>query len=216
MTAAYRLKGIGWFAIVVAVALAFYLVSLRVAAERKRLDDVNGRVAAAERDIRALETEFDTRANLVQLERWNGDTLSLAAPTAGQYVRDAAQLAAIDVTAGGASVRTAALVVPSIAPTAAPSPLVAGQAPVQVAAVAPSLDPAASATVVRAVALDPAPPSLPVRALARLAGVGRAIQPVARARQVAMLDGKLLSDATLGDLIANAKREARHELGSSH
>ena len=43
MTAAYRLKGIGWFGSCVAVVLGFYLVSLQVAAERKKLDDVNGR-----------------------------------------------------------------------------------------------------------------------------------------------------------------------------
>ena len=79
MMAAHRLRGIGWMAVLVGIVLGFYLVSLRVAAERKKLDDVNGRIAAAERDIRALETEFDTRANLAQLEKWNGDTLALAA-----------------------------------------------------------------------------------------------------------------------------------------
>lgn len=225
MTAAYRLKGVGWLIAAVAIALGFYLVSLRVADERKHLEAVNARIALARRDIRALETEFDTRANLVQLERWNGDTLSLAAPTAGQYVRDAAQLAAIDVTAGGVSVRTAALVVPSIAPAAPVVVVAVAAAPVQVAAVAPPLDPAASPTpasptpasptVVHAVALHPAPPSLPARALARLASADRAIHLAVRERQVAMLDGKLLSDATLGDLIANAKREARHELAQS-
>ncbi|GAA3249494.1 hypothetical protein GCM10020258_03600 [Sphingomonas yabuuchiae] len=114
MTAAYRLKGIGWFGSCVAVVLGFYLVSLQVAAERKKLDDVNGRIAAAQRDIRALETEFDTRANLVQLEKWNGDTLALTAPVAGQFVGDEAQLASLDVTRGPAegAIQTAALLVP--------------------------------------------------------------------------------------------------------
>ena len=83
MTAAYRLKGIGWFGGCVAVVLGFYLVSLQVAAERKKLEGMDRKIEAAERDIRALETEFDTRANLAQLEKWNGETLALAAPTAG-------------------------------------------------------------------------------------------------------------------------------------
>ncbi|MEJ8629019.1 hypothetical protein P0F65_02305 [Sphingomonas sp. I4] len=98
-----------------AVVLGFYLVSLQVAAERKKLDDVNARIATAQRDIRALETEFDTRANLVQLEKWNGDTLALTAPIAGQFVGDEAQLASLDVTHGPAAgtVQTAALLVPS-------------------------------------------------------------------------------------------------------
>ena len=229
MTAAYRLKGVGWLIAAVAIALGFYLVSLRVAEERKRLEAVNARIAAAQRDIRALETEFDTRANLVQLERWNGDTLALAAPTAGQFVRDAAQLAAIDVNAVGATpVRTAALVVPAafvapavVAVVAAPA---VTAAPVRVAVtrtpvVAP-LDPAARAAavgaVVRAVAVHTAPSPTSARAMARLASAERATQAVARVRPqaVAMLDDKLLSDATLGDLIAKAKREARHVGGS--
>jgi hypothetical protein len=63
MTAAYRLKGVGWFGGCVAVVLGFYLVSLQVAAERKKLEAVNGQIRFAERDIRALETEFDTRAS---------------------------------------------------------------------------------------------------------------------------------------------------------
>ena len=83
MTAAYRLKGIGWFGGAVVVVLGFYLVSLQVATERKKLEQLNGRILSAQRDIRALETEFDTRANLAQLEKWNGDTLALSSPTAG-------------------------------------------------------------------------------------------------------------------------------------
>ena len=69
MTAAYRMKGVGWFGGCVAVVLGFYLVSLQVAAERKKLEAVNGQIRSAQRDIRALETEFDTRGNLAQLER---------------------------------------------------------------------------------------------------------------------------------------------------
>ena len=198
MTAAYRLKGIGWFAIVVGVALAFYLVSLRVAAERKRLDETNTRVLAAERDIRALETEFDTRANLAQLEKWNGDTLSLAAPTAGQFVRDDAQLAALDPGAAagplGANVKTAALVVPSQPMTP------------------PMIEAAATPTVIRAVAvMAVAPTGRAAPALARLAEAARGQIAIARVRPqaVAMLDRKLLSDHTFGDIMASARAEAR-------
>lgn len=212
MTAAYRLKGIGWFAIVVAVALAFYLVSLRVAAERKRLDDVNGRVAAAERDIRALETEFDTRANLAQLEKWNGDTLALAAPSAGQFVRDDAALASLDPNGPvGATVKTAALVVPS-QPAALPAPVVTPAAAVP----APSADVrlALASTTSRptpAVAIEAvAPTGRAAPMLARLAEAARGAAAVARVRPqaVAMLDRKLLSDNTFGDIMAGARAEA--------
>ena len=145
MTAAYRLKGIGWFGGCVAIVLGFYLVSLQVATERKKLESMDRKIDAAQRDIRALETEFETRANLAQLEKWNGETLSLAAPTAGQFVTDEATLASLDVNQIGQplpgakpGMQTAALVVPSqpgvsvAAPAATPAPAV-----VQVAAAMP-------------------------------------------------------------------------------
>ena len=113
----YAWKSLGWFLAAVAVALGFLLVPLQVAAERKKLDRTVSQIAAAHRDIRALETEFDTRANLAQLEQWNGDTLRLTAPAAAQYVRDEAALAQIDLrqpAPGGATVQTASYVVPSL------------------------------------------------------------------------------------------------------
>ena len=108
MAATYRLKGLGWFGGVVIVSLGFYLVSLQVAAERKRLEQVNVRIGLAQRDIRALETEFDVRSNLTQLERWNGDTLALASPTAGQFVHDEGQLASINFDRAGVDAGAAA------------------------------------------------------------------------------------------------------------
>ena len=234
MTAAYRLRGAGWLLTCVGVVLAFYLVSLRVAEERKHVEQAEDRIAAARRDIRALETEFDTRANLVQLERWNGDTLALAAPGAGQFVRDEAALAAIDVHAmpasaiggDGAEVRTAALVVPAIAaPAATPQPQAVvmaaatpvAPAPAQVMATArttPRLDPgivriaAAHVTPAPMVPAHAASMPGPLHALARHDSDEHA-RSAARARtRVAMLDGKLLSDATLGDLLASARTES--------
>ena len=122
MTATYRLKGVGWLAVCVIVALAFYLVSLQVAAERSRLDSVNRSIVGAQRDIRALETEFSTRSNLAQLERWNGEVLALTAPAPDQYVHSEAQLASLDFASGnGAQVEMASLVIPSL-PTMAPPP----------------------------------------------------------------------------------------------
>ena len=229
MIAAYRLKGLGWFASCVAIVLGFYLVSLQVAAERKKLEGMNRQIAAAERDIRALETEFNTRANLAQLEKWNGDTLALAAPVAGQYVTDEAQLAAINVNAPlGAGIQTAALVVPTGPVAALPmqpvqsaqvvqtaQPVIAASAPVQVAAVQPVARPvavtaAAGPRVVKIRALEPAPASRAAPVLAKLASTARANAAVAKVRPqaVAMLDRKLLSDSTLGDILSGARAEA--------
>lgn len=222
MTAAYRLKGLGWFGGVVFVSLSFYLVSLQVAAERKRLAQIDAKISSAERDIRALETEFDVRSNLAQLERWNGDTLALVAPTASQFVRDEGQLAAISFRpgatlpgSGDAATQTAQLIVPSRpsdlvpavvneAPTTAPAALV------QVAATpaAPRASVArADAATKLAVAM---PASATVRPMVIKAAVTTTAAPnvsIRKTHAVAMLDKSLLSDATLGDLMSGARSE---------
>jgi len=205
MTAAYRFKGIGWFGGCVAIVLGFYLVSLQVAAERKKLEGMDRKIDSAERDIRALETEFETRANLAQLEKWNGETLALAAPTAGQFVSDEGALASLDVNQVGVTVpgaKLAALVVPSssgsvVAPAATPAPALA-----QVAAAMPTAKPA----VIRVAAIEKSAPML-----AKLNETARGKAAVAKVRPeaVAMLDKKLLSDTTLGDLLSSARAEAR-------
>jgi hypothetical protein len=206
MTAAYRFKGIGWFGGCVTIVLGFYLVSLQVAAERKKLDSMDRKIGAAERDIRALETEFETRANLAQLEKWNGETLSLAAPTAGQFVTDEGALASLDVNQVGVTApgtKVAALVVPSLAtvnvaaPTATPAPAL-----VQVAAAMPH----AERAVIKVAAIEKSAPML-----AKLNDAARAQDAVAKVRPqaVAMLDRKLLSDTTLGDILSSARAESR-------
>ncbi len=213
MTAAYRMKGLGWFATCVVVVLAFYLVSLQVATERNRLQALNKRIAVAERDIRALETEFDTRSNLAQLEKWNGDTLALAAPTAHQFLRDEAELARLDVTGQGSvigdgAVQTASLVVPSLPQAMPPSPVdhisteppAAPVAAVAVARVIPreKVRPAPAARVeVAQVAVRATPKATPAPARAKV-----------REQAVAMLDRRLLSENTLGDILSGARAEA--------
>lgn len=193
MAAVYRLKGLGWLTGCAIAAIGFYLVSSQVAAERKRLEQVDHRIAGAERDIRALETEFDVRANLAQLERWNGNTLALTVPTAQQFVRDEAALAALSPVHGApvpgtdVPVQTAALIVPA-------APVVAAPAPVQTAAVATA---ATRGGVVKVAAVQVAA-NQPARITAAA--------PV-RAAKVAMLDGGLLSDSTIGDLLTGARTE---------
>ena len=206
MTAAYRFKGIGWFGGCVAIVLGFYLVSLQVAAERKKLETMDRKIDSAQRDIRALETEFETRANLAQLEKWNGETLALAAPVAGQFVTDEGALARLDVNQVGVTApgtKMAALVVPSLAtvnvaaPAATPAPAV-----VQVAAALPT----AKRAVIKVAAIEKSAPLL-----AKLNEAARAKVAVAKVRPqaVAMLDKKLLSDTTLGDILSSARAEAR-------
>jgi hypothetical protein len=80
---------------VAGAALACYLVSLNVAAERAALEAVETDILLAQRDIRSLETEIGTRGRLAQLERWNVRVIQLSAPTADQFVEGGFQLATL-------------------------------------------------------------------------------------------------------------------------
>ncbi|MGN6271025.1 MAG: hypothetical protein ACTHM0_14160 [Sphingomonas sp.] len=213
MTATYRLKGLGWLAIAVIVALGFYLVSLQVSVERKKLEHVNRQIAEAEDDIRSLQTEFSTRANLAQLERWNGDVLALTAPTAAQYMANGQQLASLGgEMPGGAQVQMASLVIPTLpviatptddaAPAADATP-VKPSAPVVMAAAKPAPTPAK----VEVASARPAADPLAAIVKAAAAHPARATTSRAKAEAVAMLDRKLLSDSTLGDLMSRARAE---------
>ena len=82
-----------WAGAVAGAALGFYLVSLNVASERAELEDVETRIALAQRDIRLLQTEIGTRGRLAQLERWNVKFIRLSAPAADQFVEGGFQLA---------------------------------------------------------------------------------------------------------------------------
>lgn len=211
--AVHGFRGLGWFLCVAVVAPTCYMVTSHGASERARLKATQLAIISAHKDIRALETEFDTRANMAQIERWNGDVLAMNAPQPQQYLASASGLAALDQpaaaaapTEGGAKVETAALVIPTgtrPVETAAVSPVAAkpapAAAPVATAAVAPIKAPSAKPvanTVVRVAQVDSKPAQ----------DLGKLMQKVERAR-LATPDRGLLSAATMNDLRRVAKRE---------
>ena len=79
-------------------ALGCYLVSLRVASERAKLEDVENRIVLAQRDMRVLQTEIGTRGRLSQLERWNAGAFALSAPAADQFLKGSFELAKLTET----------------------------------------------------------------------------------------------------------------------
>ncbi len=212
--AVYGFRGLGWFLCGVIVAPTCYMVTSHGAAERAKLRAMDSAIVQAHKDIRGLETEFDTRANMAQIERWNGDVLAMNAPQPQQYLASASGLAALDqqpaaAVPGTAKVETAALVIPT------------GQRPVETAAAAQPV--AIAATVpVKAVAVKPVATAsaAPVKAapvkstVVRVAqsdtrpaeDLGRLIQKIDKAR-LAQPDRPLLSAATISDLRRVAKRE---------
>ena len=74
-------------------ALGCYMVSLRVASERAKLEGVETRIVLAQRDMRVLQTEIGTRGRLSQLERWNAGAFALGAPAADQFLKGGFELA---------------------------------------------------------------------------------------------------------------------------
>ncbi len=189
------LSGFGWFLTGVIVAPACYLVSSQVAAERSKVEAMERAIAKAHKDIRGLETEFDTRANLAQLERWNGEVMRYTAPTPRQFLASDTELAGLRPMEGdGTAERYAAMVVPAGLPEVVAGAKVANDA------VAP----------VKAAVADKVTP-VPV-AVAAAAKPKRAAAPapvVAKDKAVAALDRSLLKDSSFGDLMQGVRAEAR-------
>lgn len=204
---AYAWKSLGWFLAGVAVALGFLLVPLQVAAERKKLDKTVALIAQAHRDIRALETEFDTRANLAQLERWNGDTLRLTAPAAAQFVADEGALASLDLSQGqAATVQTASLVVPALPDGSTMRPAATPAVATRIVETTPAVAQAPAPVTVAAATRVAAKP-IRTAAAAPTTTPGRTVRSV-KPQAVALLDRKLLSDSTIGDLFSGARTES--------
>jgi len=92
---AHGFKSVFMAASVAGAALGCYLISLNVASERAKLEDVEEKIVLAQRDIRVLQTEIGTRGRLAQLERWNARFIRLSAPSADQFVEGGFQLASM-------------------------------------------------------------------------------------------------------------------------
>ncbi len=92
---AHGFRSVFMAASVAGAALGCYLVSLNVASERAKLENVEEKIVLAQRDIRVLQTEIGTRGRLAQLERWNARFIRLSAPSADQFVEGGYQLAAM-------------------------------------------------------------------------------------------------------------------------
>lgn len=111
-----KVRGLGWIFCCMVVVPACCFATSFGASERIRLNQVEGKIRVAEKEILAYETEFAARASQVQLEQWNGTALGLGAPEAGQYVVNEDQLASLgDIPAahGGTAPQGLAAVVPA-------------------------------------------------------------------------------------------------------
>jgi hypothetical protein len=227
MIAIKRLKNILWILIVAFGALTAYLISLRVATERNAVQSLEQRIFHVRGDIRYLETEFEARANMRQLEKWNSQDYRYVAPQAAQYLPDERSLAQLDGVRSNGEIYVAPPVMMAMAEAedgeAAEQQVAAATrtespAPAQIreddsilrvaAAETPRIEPVSArkmltdSKAVRTAAATPvAARSAPV--------VTVAPSPVARkAARMALLDAQLLDDRTLRDLGSKAAAEA--------
>lgn len=222
------LNGFGWFLTGVIVAPGCYLVSSQVASERARVEGLERAIVKARKDIRGLETEFDTRANLAQLERWNGEVMRYTAPTPSQFLPGDEALAQLRPLEGnGLAERYAAMVVPEgvpdvvagnqaasdAAPAAAAAvkadaPAVTAAKPTAVAQAKVKADKPADKPAAKPVAVAAVTTSKPVTKPAKTAAHKPApVKPKDTA--VASLDSKLLKDSSFGDLMTGVRAEAK-------
>jgi len=192
-------KPVAWVAAVDTAALACYMLSLQVAAERAELAGLERRIVTTQQSIRSLQTELGTRGRLQQLEQWNAEILALSAPAAGQFLESTVSLARFDSGPPAAPVEApvrmaSAEAAPAPAPTAARPAL--------------RLASATAAAVPAAAASSPAPAERPVvrRASLVVAAAPSAIPPAARAAETRR-PASLLDDGTLRDLRSQARSE---------
>ena len=95
LMAARKMQGIGLVLLVLLFAMILYPVSLKVAAERSKLAEINREIARTSDNIRYLESELAVRASMRQLEQWNADSFGYSAPSASQYLSTERELASI-------------------------------------------------------------------------------------------------------------------------
>jgi len=233
MIAVKRLQSLFWVLLVALGALGAYLVSLRVATERNELMKVRTQIAQARGDIRYLETEFDSRANMRQLEKWNADDFRYSALAADHYLDGERALAHLDgVQPNGPAFVSPPVMVAMVDKTAdvpapaAPSPAVLQVRPDVAAATAEKREPERVAVAAKAVVTVSPKVRLALASLASgvkaksdkkvkspsasTSGTTRPASAVPSARKterLAMLESHLLDDRTLREMTRAAAAE---------
>jgi hypothetical protein len=209
------LNGLGWYAAGLIVAPGCYLVSSMVAAERTHVEAVERAIATARKDIRQLETEFDTRANLAQLERWNGEVMRYTAPTPHQFLASDSALTSLRaLETEGVAERYAAMVVPEGVPDAVAEAAQTASAAAAVPAVAEKVaaNKVVAGKVAAAVVVKTAPAAVASKPQLTAAVAPKPAKPAVKTQReeaVAMLDRSLLKDSSFGDLMKGVRAEAR-------
>ncbi len=209
LMAARKLQGIGLVLLVLVFAMMLYPVSLKVAATRSELAQINKQIAGARDNIRYLESELAVRASMRQLEQWNAESFGYSAPTADQYLTSERQLASLDRLprargANDVAPVLMAMVSPVGTPAAEPGAPAAAAADKPAASKPAASKPAASKpAVAKPIQLAQADTSAGIRS-----DTAPRMAPSRRHEQLRMIEDQLLSDSTLAALKRGAAAEA--------
>jgi len=93
MTQHNPMRRIGWIAALAVCTALYLMLHLKVHAVRSEVVRAERQIVALEQQNTFLETEFETRANQLQLAAWNNVDFGYVAPGASQFLESERQLA---------------------------------------------------------------------------------------------------------------------------
>ena len=95
MTAQARTRRIGWLALLAVCTAMCLLLMLKVHGVKSDVVRADRQIVRLAQENSLLETEFETRANLLQLSSWNEIDFGYVAPGADQFIENQRQLATL-------------------------------------------------------------------------------------------------------------------------
>lgn len=93
MTQQSYARRIGWIATLAVCTVLYLMLHLKVHAVQSDVVRAERQIVALEQQKMLLETEFETRANQLQLAAWNNVDFGYTAPGASQFLENERQLA---------------------------------------------------------------------------------------------------------------------------
>lgn len=93
MTPHSRIRRIGWIAALATCTALYLMLHLKVHSVQSKVVRAERQIVALEQQKLLLETEFETRANQLQLASWNNVDFGYTAPSAAQFLETERQLA---------------------------------------------------------------------------------------------------------------------------
>jgi len=100
MTAQTRARRLGWLMMLALCTAVYLLLHLKVHAVKSDVVRAERQIVRLQQENDLLETEFETRANLLQLSAWNQVDFGYTAPGAGQFLDNERQLARFGTARG--------------------------------------------------------------------------------------------------------------------